>query len=127
MNRLTIMMVTEICFLLSFTSCGNTQSEGSRKSQDLCANISIEDCNSNEGYRILGAQQYDTAKRCLFPREDVGCTSNFECDDAFTFSKDPCGTKWMFSSGCVPEGWEIISSIPSSPEASAPNWPLCKE
>lgn len=92
-----------------------------------CAEFPADQCVSKGCQPIIGLP-YDVDKGCHSSAEAVGCmAADKACADAYHFAKDTAGSKWMFANGCIPEGWEAIPPTPSSPEASAPGWPLCEE
>jgi hypothetical protein len=73
----------------------------------------------------VSGQSYDSARTCLGPREELGCTDADGCDDALTWAVDEQGRCFFFTNGCVPRGFKIVTSGDSRCGTSSATLPLC--
>jgi len=97
-------------FVVQAPSC-----EGTPK----CADLAPADCTSPrcyviEGQRFLGTAGGGTNNAgCFEPSEPLGCQpANTVCGNLFTAGEHD-GACYLFSSTCIPKGWEYNEDCPS--------------
>jgi hypothetical protein len=77
---------------------------------DPCAALSLSECaNAVDVCGTIRAGRIQGDPECSGSLEAVGCYEIAAgCDDAITRAADPNGANWLFRSGCVPQGWQIV-------------------
>lgn len=89
-----------------------------------CLGLSQAQCSANPNCAVAFGQALDLEGSCKAPTQIAGCTSMDCGDGALALARDWFGTKWLFPTGCYPDGWVAVDS-PSAGQASS--WPECPE
>ena len=100
------------------TETGTPEVEG--REEAVCANISLDECGAYEqcelvsGYPVvlndLGEECIDSSVQEPQACVDYGCSAEPTITIAHPPDSDEC---WMFTSGCLPEGWVLCEGAPS--------------
>jgi hypothetical protein len=89
-----------------------------------CDELSVAECKAEKGCSVLRARSLDTDAQCQDEPQEVGCQDgNLSCGGAITIANDPRGNPWLFTSTCIPKGWNETQLGSETPW----QWPECSE
>ena len=90
-----------------FTACG----EGEPKEEESCSVIDTDQCAERSDCVVLRGSEMLSNDECftLGPEQAFGCISaDEECDDYTTPANNGAAPAILFTSNCLPEGYDIV-------------------